>query len=151
MTRAYVYDAENVLAKVLRGDLPSTAVEETPHTLAIRDIRPQAPDHILVLPKGPYVCFDHFMTQAASDEITDFFATLSRILELQNISPSMGGQGYRLIANTGADGFQEIAHFHMHILSGRWLGPLLPGATDAETAEAEFGPKLSNEALFGTD
>ncbi len=151
MMRAYVYDSENILAKVLRGDLPSEVVEDALYTLAIRDIRPQAPDHILVLPKGPYICFDHFMTHASAEETADFFATVNRILERLNISPDRGGQGYRLIANTGADGFQEIAHFHMHILSGRWLGPLLPGATDVAAAEAEFGPKLSNEALFGSE
>lgn len=151
MTRVYVYDPDNILAKILHGELPSMVVEDALHTLAIRDIRPQAPDHILVLPKGPYVCFDHFMTQASSEEKLDFFATANRVLERLNISPSRGGHGYRLIANTGADGFQEIAHFHMHILSGRWLGPLLPGATDVAAAEAEFGPKLSNETLFGSE
>ncbi len=147
----YAYDQENILARIIRGDLPSTRIAEGPHSLAIRDIRPQAPDHILILPKGPYVCFDHFMANADPAEIADFFALTAQVTRDLNLTPELGGGGYRLIANTGADGFQEIAHFHMHVLGGRWLGPLLPGATDVETAEQEFGPKLSNDILLNKE
>lgn len=149
MTKSYVYDTDNVLARVLRGELPSTRILDSAHTLIIRDIRPQAPDHLLALPKGPYVCFDHFMGLASADEKSDFFGTVQKVIADLDLSPDRGGGGYRLITNTGADGFQEIAHFHMHILGGRWLGPLLPGEADLATAEDVFGPKLTNADLVG--
>ena len=68
---AYHYDDQNIFAKILRGEIPNTTVLETDHSLAFRDIQPQAPDHVLVIPKGPYVCFDHFANAASDAEILE--------------------------------------------------------------------------------
>ena len=66
---AHNYDPENIFAKILRGDLPNKTVLETEHTLAFHDIYPQAPVHVLVIPKGPYVTYDHFSAEAPDAEI----------------------------------------------------------------------------------
>ena len=72
ITKINTNDSENILAKILRGEIPNATVIETDHTLAFRDITPQAPHHVLVIPKGPYVCFDHFALEASDAEILDF-------------------------------------------------------------------------------
>ena len=121
---AYSYDDQNVFAKILRGETPNSTVRETDHTLAFRDIAPQAPEHILVIPKGPYVTADDFARNASDTEIADFWKTLGEIVQELGIAPDEGA-GYRLIANSGKDGVQDVPHFHMHILAGRNLGPML--------------------------
>lgn len=122
---AYHYDSENIFAKILRGDIPNSTVLETEYTLAFRDITPQAPDHILVIPKGPYVNFDHFAQQASDAEILDFNRTIGTLCKMLEIQPGEGGDGYRLIANSGEAAIQEVPHMHMHILAGRPLGRML--------------------------
>ncbi len=122
---SYSYDDENIFAKVLRGEIPNTTVMETTHCLAFKDISPQAPEHILVIPKGAYVNFDHF-AQAASDvEIVDFTKTVGKITQEYGIDPGNSGDGYRLISNSGLNGHQEVPHLHVHILAGQPLGPML--------------------------
>jgi histidine triad (HIT) family protein len=101
---------------------------ETPHTLAFADIRPQAPHHVLVIPKGRYVTFDHFALEASAEEIADFTRTVGRICKELGIQPGEGGAGYRVISNAGRDGVQEVPHYHLHILAGRDLGPMLQPA-----------------------
>ena len=59
---AHTYDATNIFARILRGEIPNKTLIETEHTLAFHDINPQAPHHVLVIPKGAYVTFDHFCT-----------------------------------------------------------------------------------------
>ncbi|MCA8868588.1 MAG: HIT domain-containing protein [Rhodobacteraceae bacterium] len=122
---AYEYDNDNIFAKILRGEIPNDTVLETEHTLAFRDIRPQAPDHVLVIPKGAYVCYDHFADAASDAEIVDFTRTVGEICRMLDIKPGEGGDGYRLIANSGDNGVQEVQHLHLHILAGRWLGRML--------------------------
>jgi histidine triad (HIT) family protein len=122
---AYEYDHQNVFAKILRGEIPCRRVLETEHTLAFEDIRPQAPVHVLVVPKGPYVNFDHFGAEASADEIADFTRTVAKLCADLGVAPGGGGSGYRLIANTGVAGVQEVPHLHFHILGGRVLGPML--------------------------
>jgi histidine triad (HIT) family protein len=124
---AYEYDRENVFARILRGEIPSSPVIETEHTLAFRDIRPQAPVHVLVIPKGPYVNFDHFGAEASDAEIADFTRVVARLCGELDVAPGAGGGGYRLIANSGVNGVQEVPHMHLHILGGRSLGRMLPG------------------------
>lgn len=124
---AYSYDPENIFAKILRGEIPNDTVLETEHCLAFRDIAPQAPDHILVIPRGAYVNFDHFVTEASEAEILDFNRTVARICKEAGISPDTGN-GYRLIANSGPDSMQEVPHLHFHILAGRNMGRLLDPA-----------------------
>ncbi len=125
---AYSYDPENIFAKILRGEIPNNTVLETEHTLAFRDIAPQAPEHVLVIPKGAYVCYDHFALEASEAEIVDYTRTIGQICKMLDIQPGEGGAGYRLISNAGQDGVQEVPHLHVHILGGRGLGRMLARA-----------------------
>ncbi|WP_380054461.1 HIT domain-containing protein [Falsihalocynthiibacter sp. SS001] len=122
---AYEYDSENIFAKILRGEIPNSTVLETEHTLAFRDITPQAPEHVLVIPRGEYVCFDHFALAASDAEILDFNRTVGKICAMLGVQPGEGGGGYRLIANSGEAAVQEVPHMHVHILAGRPLGRML--------------------------
>lgn len=117
---AHVYDDQNIFAKILRGEIPNATVKETAHTLAFRDISPQAPVHILLIPKGKYVTADHFGAEASAEEIADFWKCLSDIVAEEGLE-----NGYRLISNAGRDGVQEVPHFHLHLLAGHVLGPML--------------------------
>lgn len=123
---SFEYDDQNVFAKILRGEIPSAPVAETAHSLAFRDLRPQAPEHILVIPKGPYATYDHFALEASEAEIVDFTRLVGKIAADIGAQPSTGGAGFRLIANAGRDANQEVPHMHVHLVAGRPLGPLLP-------------------------
>ncbi|MGQ0565647.1 MAG: HIT domain-containing protein [Gemmobacter sp.] len=122
---AYAYDPTNVFARILRGEIPNRTVLETAHTLAFHDIRPQAPVHVMVIPKGPYVCFDHFAAAASAEELVDFHRAAAEVCALLGVSPGEGGRGFRIIGNAGPDSLQEVPHYHLHILGGRVMGPLL--------------------------
>ena len=122
---AYDYNDQNIFAKILRGEIPNSPVLETPHSLAFNDIEPQAPDHVLVIPKGPYVCYDHFADAASDAEIVDFTRAVGEVCRMLGVKPGEGGDGYRLIANSGDNGVQDVPHLHVHILGGRWLGLML--------------------------
>ena len=121
---AYDYDDQNVFARILRGEIPNRTVKETEHTLAFHDIRAQAPVHVLVIPKGRYVTWDHFATEASDAEIVDFTRTVATLCAELGVSPDAGA-GYRLISNAGEHGHQEVPHMHVHILGGRPLGAML--------------------------
>ncbi|MDG1802519.1 MAG: HIT domain-containing protein [Paracoccaceae bacterium] len=114
------YDDQNIFAKILRGEIPNLTVIETTHTLAFRDINPQAPVHVLVIPKGPYVSYDHFAGAASDEEILDFNRTAAKICEMENVQEN----GFRAISNTGTHGMQDVPHYHLHILGGRVMGPM---------------------------
>ena len=118
----HTYDPQNIFARILRGEIPNKTMLETAHTLAFHDIHPQAPIHVLVIPKGAYVTFDHFAAQASAEELTDFHRTAAKVCDMLSIAP---GQGYRAITNAGAHGLQEVPHYHLHILAGRPLGRLV--------------------------
>lgn len=118
----HIYDPQNIFARILRGEIPNKTVLETPHTLAFHDIHPQAPIHVLVIPKGAYVTFDHFAAEASAEELTDFHRTAAKVCAMLDISP---GHGYRTITNAGAHGMQEVPHYHLHILAGRVLGRMI--------------------------
>ena len=124
----YAYDDQNIFAKILRGEIPCGKVMETEHTLAFHDISEQAPHHVLVIPKGPYVCFDHFAAEATDIEIIDYTRTIGAVCKRLGVEPGEGGSGYRLIANAGRDAVQEVPHLHVHILAGRPLGRMLQKA-----------------------
>ncbi|TPE52198.1 HIT domain-containing protein [Amaricoccus solimangrovi] len=126
---AYDYDPENIFARILRGEIPNKTVLETEHCLAFHDIRAQAPTHVLVIPKGAYVNFDHFGAEASAEEIVDFNRTVARIARELGAAPGEGGAGYRLIANSGENAHQEVPHMHIHILAGRPLGRMLVAAS----------------------
>lgn len=122
---AYAYDPQNVFARILRGEIPCARVHETAHSLAFRDINPQAPVHVLVVPKGPYVNHDHFAAEASDAEIVDFTRAVGHVARALGCAEDAGGDGYRLLANAGRDGNQEVPHLHVHVCGGRNLGPLL--------------------------
>ena len=124
----YTYDDQNVFAKILRGEIPCGKGLETEHSLAFHDISEQAPHHVLVIPKGPYVCYDHFAANASDAEIVDYTRTIGEVCKQLGIRPGEGGNGYRLIANAGRDAVQEVPHLHVHILGGRPLGRMLQKA-----------------------
>jgi histidine triad (HIT) family protein len=119
------YDPTNIFARILRGEIPNKTVIETDHTLAFHDIRPLAPHHVLVIPKGPYVTFDHFCAEASDAEIVDFYRIAASVCAMLGASLGDGGAGYRVITNAGDDGGQEVPHYHLHILAGRPLGRML--------------------------
>lgn len=121
----YAYDPQNVFAKILRGEIPNKTVLETAHSLAFEDIRPQAPIHVLVIPKGPYVNFDHFGAEASEAEIVDFNRLVAQVCAKVGAAPASGGPGYRLISNCADVGAQEVPHLHIHVLGGRPLGRML--------------------------
>lgn len=115
------YDDQNIFAKILRGEIPSRKVYEDAHALAFHDINPQAPHHILVIPKGPYVSWDDFSRNAPDAEISGFVRAVGHVArEAGFVEP-----GYRLLANTGFDAHQEVPHLHVHIFAGGPLGPML--------------------------
>jgi histidine triad (HIT) family protein len=113
------YDPTNIFAQILRGEIPNKTVLESLHTLSFHDIRPHAPFHVLVIPKGAYVTFDHFGAEASPEEIVDFYRLAAQICAMA------GEGGYRGITNAGVNGMQEVPHYHLHILGGRFLGRLV--------------------------
>jgi histidine triad (HIT) family protein len=115
------YDRNNVFARILRGELPCRKVYEDEHVLAFEDIQPQAPTHIIVIPKGDYVSPDDFSEKASQAELVAFLRAISRIAREQGVT----GGGYRILANHGAAAHQEVPHFHLHLFGGRDLGPML--------------------------
>jgi histidine triad (HIT) family protein len=122
---AYTYDNSNIFAMILRGDIPNKTVIETDHTLAFQDIYPQAPVHILVIPKGPYVSYDHFAADASDAEILDYTRTIAKVCKMADVDLGSGHDGFRMISNAGSDGVQEVPHLHVHILGGRGMGRMV--------------------------
>ena len=115
------YDPNNIFAKILRGEIPNKTVYEDEWALAFHDINPQAPVHVLVIPKGPYVSWDDFSARASADEIAGFIRAVGQVArDLGLVEP-----GYRLLANIGQHGHQEVPHLHVHVFAGRPLGPML--------------------------
>ncbi|MEM6637984.1 MAG: HIT domain-containing protein [Pseudomonadota bacterium] len=124
---SYVYDDQNIFAKILRGEIPNSTVIETEHSLAFRDISPQAPVHVLVIPKGGYVNFDHFASAASDAEIVDFNRTVAQVCRDAGVTPDVA-DGYRILSNAGPAAVQEVPHFHVHVVGGRPLGRILQPA-----------------------
>lgn len=121
-----IYDRNNIFARILRGEIPCKKVYEDAYALAFHDINPQAPTHILVIPKGPFTSFADFSAQATPEEIAGFIRATGLIARQAGVEDT----GYRMLANHGPDSHQEVPHFHIHIVGGRVLGPLLtPGFT----------------------
>ena len=114
------YDPSNIFARILRGEIPNRTVHENEHALAFHDVRPQAPVHVLVIPKGPYVDLTDFAANATAVEQAGFLAAVAEVARIAGVE-----NGFRAIANAGPDSHQEVPHFHVHILGGRPLGPML--------------------------
>ena len=115
------YDDQNIFAKILRGEIPNRTVYDDDYALAFHDINPQAPRHILVIPKGAYVSWDDFSARAPDAEIAGFVRAVGHVAR----QAGMVAPGYRLLANVGHDGHQEVPHLHVHVFAGKPLGPML--------------------------
>lgn len=115
------YDKNNVFAKILRGEIPSNKVYEDDWAFAFHDIAPQAPVHILVVPKGGYVSWDDFSAKASDAEIAGFSRAVGKVAR----DAGLVEPGYRVLYNVGVHGGQEIAHLHAHIFGGRPLGRMV--------------------------
>jgi histidine triad (HIT) family protein len=119
------YDDNNVFAKILRGEIPSKTVYEDAHALAFHDINPQAPVHVLVIPKGRYVSWVDFAQNASDAEMAGFVRAVGKTAAILGLDEP----GYRLLANHGPNSHQEVPHLHVHIFGGRRLGPMLAGGS----------------------
>ncbi len=115
------YDPDNIFAKILRGEIPCQTVYEDEWALAFHDIAPQAPLHVLVLPKGAYVSWDDFAATASAEEIAGFVRAVGKVAREHGLV----APGYRLLANVGADGGQEVPHLHVHLFGGGPLGRMI--------------------------
>ena len=117
------YDPDNVFARILRGELPSERVFEDEHVVAFADIAPQAPVHVLVIPRAAYVSFADFVKRASGDEVVGFFRTVGLVAAQLGLD----APGYRILSNVGDHGGQEVPHFHVHLFGGQPLGAMLQG------------------------
>ena len=115
-----VYDDENIFAKIINKKLKTEIILESEHAIAFNDIAPQAPTHILIIPKGKYIKYDEFINKASKEEIHDFFMLINRLVKINNLEDT----GYRLISNAGKNANQEVPHLHFHLLAGKNLGKM---------------------------
>ena len=115
------YDSNNIFAKILRGEIPCSKVFENDHALAFNDIAPQAPVHVLVIPKGQYVSMDDFTEHASMEEIVGFTRAIGETAKILGLPDN----GYRTVTNIGRNGMQEVPHLHTHIFGGKRLGTML--------------------------
>lgn len=121
---ALPYDDNNIFARILRGEIPCRKVYEDDHALAFHDINPQAPVHLLVIPRGRYVSWDDFSAKASDTEIAGFVRAVGEVARAAGLAEP----GYRLLANMGGHGHQEVPHLHVHIFGGRQFRAMIPPA-----------------------
>jgi diadenosine tetraphosphate (Ap4A) HIT family hydrolase len=115
------YDDQNIFARILRGEIPNKTVYEDEAALAFHDIAPQAPVHVLVIPKGAYVSAMDFAARAADSEIAGFWRAVGRVAKILGLEQD----GYRLLSNHGTYAGQEVPHFHVHVFGGGPLGRMI--------------------------
>lgn len=120
------YDPNNIFARILRGEIPCNKVYEDQHALAFHDINPQAPIHVLVIPKGAYVSMEDFTAKASDAEIAGLFRAVGTVAELTGATEN----GWRLLSNIGVHGHQEVPHLHIHLFAGRQLGRMIGKAPE---------------------
>jgi histidine triad (HIT) family protein len=118
------YDPGNIFARILRGEIPCKRVAEDDHALAFHDIAPQAPVHVLVIPKGPWVSAADFHAAAPEAAIAGFWRLVAQVARDLGLEE----RGYRILSNMGEDAGQEVAHFHVHLFGGRRLGRMVPAS-----------------------
>jgi histidine triad (HIT) family protein len=118
------YDDSNIFARILRGEIPAKKVYEDEWVLAFHDINPQAPTHVLVIPKGRYCSFADFSAMATVEEIAGMIRAVGKIAK----DLGLEAKGYRMLANMGEHSGQEVPHFHVHLFAGRPLGRMIPAA-----------------------
>ena len=114
------YDDNNIFAKLLNNKLLTDIILENEHAIAFHDIAPQAPVHILIIPKGKFIKYDDFLNKASKDEIYYFFELINQLVKDYDLEDS----GYRLITNAGRNANQEVPHLHFHLLAGKNLGKM---------------------------
>ena len=117
------YDPNNIFAKILRGEIPCKKVYEDQFALAFHDINPQAPVHVLVIPKGAYVSLADFSASAPADLIAGYIRAVGKVAEELGIVE----EGFRALFNAGTNAGQEVPHLHIHLFAGKKLGPMLAG------------------------
>ncbi len=115
------YDDTNIFARILRGEIPCRKVHEDQWSLAFHDINPQAPTHVLVIPKARYISWADFSARAGEAEIAGFVRAVGQVARDLGLEEP----GYRLLANIGEHAGQEVPHLHVHLFAGRGLGPML--------------------------
>ncbi|HBC08845.1 MAG TPA: histidine triad nucleotide-binding protein [Rhodospirillaceae bacterium] len=115
------YDENNIFARIIRGEIPCSTVYEDDHVLAFKDIQPQRRIHVLVIPKGHYVDMSDFSENASDAEILAYTRAIKKVADKLGVTED----GYRLIANTGTNGHQDVPHLHLHIVGGEPVGPML--------------------------
>ena len=115
-----VYNDENIFAKIIDKKLKTEIIVENEHAIAFKDIAPQAPIHILVIPKGKYIKYDEFINKASKEEIYDLFMLINKVVKINKLEDT----GYRLISNAGKNANQEVPHLHFHLLAGKNLGKM---------------------------
>ena len=116
-----LYDENNIFAKILRSEISCNKIIENECALAFLDINPQAPIHVLVIPKNPYVNFHEFTKYASVNEVNLFRKLVNDVIDHFKCE----NKGFRLITNSGNDGNQDVPHFHVHILAGKNLGRMI--------------------------
>lgn len=117
------YDDGNIFARILRGEIPSKRVYEDAWAIAFDDINPQAPVHVLVIPRGAYISWADFSAKASDAEMAGFVRAVGAVARQLGLE----ALGYRLLANAGVHGHQEVPHLHVHVFGGRQLGAMLGG------------------------
>ena len=115
------YDSGNIFARILRGEIPSSRVYEDEWAVAFHDINPQAPVHVLVIPRGSWRSWADFSAGASDAEIGGFVRAVGAVARQLGLEVP----GYRLLANAGVDAGQEVPHLHVHLFGGRGLGAML--------------------------
>lgn len=117
-----MYDQNNIFRKIINKEIPADIVYEDEKVMAFKDVNPAAPFHVLLIPKSENVSFHDFTSENDAD-IAYLFSKAKEIATESGLDKT----GYRLITNHGADAMQTVPHFHLHILGGQTLGPLIAG------------------------
>lgn len=107
-------EADCLFCKIVSGAIPATVVKRDQHFVAFRDINPQAPTHLLVIPTEHVASLDHTRDDAMLGRLLGFARELAR-------DAGVADGGYRVVVNTKADGGQTVHHLHLHILGGRFM------------------------------
>ncbi len=108
------YDENNIFAKIIRKEIPTSIICSGKDTICFKDINPKAQTHILIIPTGKYTDIMDFSLNASESEQKDFWKTIDKLTKELGLDKS----GFRLVANTGKGGGQEVQHFHIHLLAG---------------------------------
>ena len=119
------YDKNNIFAKILRGEIPCKKIYEDEYVLAFHDINPQKKIHTLIIPKGAYINFADFSTNASEKEIVGLIKGIGTVAKKLGVSQVGEGRGYRSLVNVGENGGQEVPHLHFHIFGGEKVGRMV--------------------------